>query len=171
MRHCVVTAAHCLRAYTVVKGTGTGVRGRVEESSLQRRPLRSPLCTNTWPTCPIFALGQRLGSPLPHLRRDWAAPATSAPGLGCPLPHLRQDLVAPCHICAGTWLPPGTSAPGLGCPLHYLRRDWAAPCHICAGTGLPPGTSALGLGSPLRMCRSASLGLIGRRNVATQMQK
>jgi hypothetical protein len=32
----------------------------------------------------------RLGSPLPHLHRDWAHPATSVPGLGSPLPaHIR----------------------------------------------------------------------------------
>jgi hypothetical protein len=43
-----------------------------------------------------------LGPPLPHLRRDWAHPATSAPGLG---------LIA------------ATSAPGLGSLLPHLRRD------------------------------------------------
>ncbi len=43
----------------------------------------------------------------PHLHRDWAHPATSAPGLGSPLPHLHRDRGSP----------PPTSAPGLGPPL------------------------------------------------------
>jgi hypothetical protein len=72
------------------------------------------------------------------------APATSAPGLGSPLPHLRRDWAHPSHIRAGTGLTPPTSAPGLGPSLPHLRRDWAHPCphlrrdwarpaHICAG--------------------------------------
>ena len=40
--------------------------------------------------------------------------ATSAPGLGSPRPHLRRDWAHPCHICTGTGLTPATSAPGLG---------------------------------------------------------
>ena len=92
-----------------------------------------------------------LGSPLPHLHRDWAhpghictgtglTPATSAPGLGSPRPHLHRDWARPCHICTGTGLTPATSAPGLGPPLPHLHRDWAHPCHICAGglTLTPP---------------------------------
>jgi hypothetical protein len=50
----------------------------------------------------------------------------SAPGLGSPLPHLHRDWARPCHICAGTGLAPATSAPGLGSPLPHLRRDRAA---------------------------------------------
>ena len=46
-----------------------------------------------------------------HLHRDWACPATSAPGLRLP-----------CHICTGTALTPATSAPGLGL---------ARPCLPC----------------------------------------
>jgi hypothetical protein len=41
-------------------------------------------------------------------------PATSAPGLGSPRPHLRRDWAHPSHICAGTGLTPATSAPGPG---------------------------------------------------------
>ena len=37
------------------------------------------------------AMSRGLGSPL----------ATSAPGLGTPLPHLLRDWAHPCHICAG----------------------------------------------------------------------
>ena len=29
-------------------------------------------------------------------------PPTSAPGLGSPLPHLRRDWAHPCNICTGT---------------------------------------------------------------------
>jgi hypothetical protein len=65
---------------------------------------------------------------------------------GSPLPHLRRDWAHPRHICAGTGLSPATSAPGLGSPPPHLRRDWALPCHICAGTGLTPATSAPGPG-------------------------
>jgi hypothetical protein len=74
----------------------------------------------------------------PHLRRDWAHPPTSAPGLGSPLPRLCRDWAHPCHVCAGTGLTPATSAQGLG-----------SPAHVCTGTGLTPATSAPGLGSPL----------------------
>ena len=74
----------------------------------------------------------------PHLRRDWAHPPTSAPGLGSPLPRLCRDWAHPCHVCSGTGLTPATSAQGLD-----------SPAHICTGTGLTPATSAQGLGSPL----------------------
>jgi hypothetical protein len=33
-------------------------------------------------------------------------PATSAPGLGSPLPHLHREWARPCHICTGTGLAP-----------------------------------------------------------------
>jgi hypothetical protein len=50
---------------------------------------------------------RELGSPLPHLHRDWAHPCSiSSPGLGPPLPHLRRDWARPCHICTGTGLGP-----------------------------------------------------------------
>jgi hypothetical protein len=42
------------------------------------------------------------------------AVAASAPGLGSPAPHLRRDWAHPRHICAGTGLTRATSAPGLG---------------------------------------------------------
>ena len=35
------------------------------------------------------------------------------PGLGSPLPHLRWDWAHPCHICTGTGHTVATSAPGL----------------------------------------------------------
>ena len=41
------------------------------------------------------------------------APAASAPGLGSPPPHLHRDWARPRHICAGTGLTTPTSAPGL----------------------------------------------------------
>jgi hypothetical protein len=88
------------------------------------------------PGLPASAPG--LGSPLPHLHRDWARPlATSAPGLGSPRPHLHRDWARPCHICTGTGLAPATSAPGLGSPLPHLRRDWAHRYHIWHGVDVP----------------------------------
>ncbi len=74
--------------------------------------------------------------------------------LGSPLPHLCRDWAHPCHICTGSGLDPATSASGLGSqsglrlgpPLPHLHRnwarppdlyrDWAHPCHVCTGTGL-----------------------------------
>jgi hypothetical protein len=41
-------------------------------------------------------------------------PPTSAPGLGSPRPHLRRDWAHPAHICARTGLTPPTSAPSRG---------------------------------------------------------
>ena len=60
----------------------------------------------------------KLGSPHPHLRRDWAHP----------MPHLRRDRTRRCHICSRT-------GP------HLLRdRTTSAPGpgHIRAGTGPHP---------------------------------
>jgi hypothetical protein len=85
---------------------------------------------------------RRLGSPLAPMY----TPVTSAPGLGSPLSHLRRDWAHPCHICTGTGLAPATSALGLGSPLPHLHWDWAHPRHICARTGLTPATSAPGPG-------------------------
>ena len=61
--------------------------------------------------------------------------ATYALGLGSPVPHLHRDWARLCHIGAGTGLTPATSAPELGSPLPHPRRDWARPRHIRAGTG------------------------------------
>ena len=55
-------------------------------------------------------------------------------GLGSPLPHLHRDWAHPCHICTGAGLTPAASAPGLGSPWPHLHRDWAHPGHICTGT-------------------------------------
>jgi hypothetical protein len=65
-------------------------------------------------------------------------PATSAPGLGSPPPHLRRDWAHPCHICAG--LTPATSAPGLG-PTRATSVSLGMgpiPRYICTGTGAHP---------------------------------
>ena len=56
-----------------------------------------------------------LGSPRPHLHRDWAAHICAGTGL------------TPAHICTGTGLAPPTSAPGLGSPRRHRHRDWAHP--------------------------------------------
>jgi len=53
----------------------------------------SHICTATkLLPCPNLSLG--LSAPLPNLHRDWAQPATSAPGLGSPRPHLHRDPAA-----------------------------------------------------------------------------
>ncbi len=49
-------------------------------------------------------------------------PATSPRGLGSPLPHLHRDWAHPCHICTRTGLTPASFAPGLGSPLPHLHR-------------------------------------------------
>ena len=70
------------------------------------------ICTaarSTLPLCPITSCAGAglapatsapgLGSPPPHLRRDWAhPPATSAPGQRSPLRHLLRDSAHRCHI-------------------------------------------------------------------------
>jgi hypothetical protein len=84
---------------------------------------------------PPFAANRayRVTHPRPHLHlhRDGLLSATSAPGLGSPRPHLRRDWAHPALICTctGTGSCP-KSAPGLG----------RIPAHICAGTGLAPPT-------------------------------
>jgi hypothetical protein len=83
----------------------------------------------------------KLGSPLPHLRRDWAR----APGLGPPLcPHLRRDWARPsaAHICAGA--------------------DWAHLAHVCTGTARHLPTSGAGFGlTPLSCGPTSAPGLAG----------
>jgi hypothetical protein len=54
-----------------------------------------------------------------------AAAAPSAPGLGSPLPHLHRDWAHRCHICTGTELTPATSAPGLRLTPATSAPDWA----------------------------------------------
>ena len=74
------------------------------------------ICPGTGRTTATSALG--LGSPCPHLHRDWAH--------RCP----HRDWAHPAHVCAGTGLTPPTSAPGLGSPCGtkpmcaaVLRKD------------------------------------------------
>jgi hypothetical protein len=52
-----------------------------------------------------------------NCREATASPPTSAPGLGSPLPHLRRDWAHPCRICAGTGLTPAAPAPGPSVPV------------------------------------------------------
>ncbi len=50
--------------------------------------------------------------------------STSAPGLGSPRPHLHRNWAHPSHICTGTGLALPTSAPGLGSPaIHAADRS------------------------------------------------
>ena len=67
------------------------------------------------------------------------AAATSAPGLGSPLPHLRRDWARRCYICAGTGLAAATSAPGLGSPWRPSRAPRsAAPRPTCSSRSRSP---------------------------------
>jgi hypothetical protein len=73
-----------------------------------------------------------------------SSPAASAARLGSPRPHLHRDWAHPAHICTGTGLTPPTSERGLGSPPPHLHWDWAHPGHICTGIGLTPATPAPG---------------------------
>ncbi len=76
-----------------------------------------------------------MGSPRPHLRRDWAHS----------LSHLRQGLARPCHICTRTGLAPATSAPGPGLTpatsatrlgaRRAVRRFGSGHSTLCCRTG------------------------------------
>ncbi len=114
-----------------------------------------------------YTLRGQVGSPTAHIcTATGLAPATSAPRVGSPLPHLHRDWGRPSHICTGTGVAPPTSAPGPGLPLPHLHQEWAHPFHICTGTGaaLPhlhcdwahpcsPATSATGLQAHLSLSK------------------
>ena len=112
------------------RGFDCVTRGRVGRCALRasERVHRFVLQTDS-----LLALAERgrgatfkVGSPA----------AASAPALGSPLPHLHRDWAHPCHVCTGTglttaaferWTAPNapTSAPGLG------RSMWATtPCMV-----------------------------------------
>ncbi len=61
--------------------------------------------------------------PLPHLHGPEYTAAASAPGLGSPLPHLHRDWARPRRICTGIGLAPATSGAHR---CHILHRDRAA---------------------------------------------
>jgi hypothetical protein len=115
-----------------------------------------------------------------HLKVGPKCPAaTSAPGLGSPLPHLPRDWTHPSNICTGTGLAAATSAPGLGSPLPHRHRDWAHPCHICSrnrptpshicsGTGPTPSHTCSGTGpTPSHTLESAHSALVRESRQAT----
>jgi hypothetical protein len=54
-----------------------------------------------------------LGSPLPHLHRDWARRSHICTRTGLAAPTSAPGRAHPSHICTGTGLTPPTSAPGL----------------------------------------------------------
>ena len=156
----------CRAAY--LWATSRGCRARCHRAG--HADVRVPRSTRTKP-------------PRPSGSDAALATATSAPGLGSPLPHLHRNWAHPCHICTGTRLAAATSALGLGSPLPHLHRDWGSahphlhqdrtvsrarpshictgtgptlpPCHICTGTGptLPPCHICAGTGLPRRACR------------------
>ncbi len=92
------------------------------------------------------------GSPLPHLRRDWAHPRHICAGTGLARPHLHWEPAQLCAACApGLGSRPATSAPGLGSP----------PATSALGLGPPRPTSALGAGPALRrMCAGTGLAVV-----------
>jgi hypothetical protein len=86
---------------------GTHTRKTSLRPRTRPAPLPSPRAA-TGHTLPTSAPG--LGSPHPHLHRDWAHPAHICAGTGLtpPFPP-RRDWAHPSHICAGTGLAPSTS--------------------------------------------------------------
>ncbi len=62
---------------------------------------------------------------VPAKRCDWPAPPTSAPGLGSPLPHLHRDWAHPFPHGHRDWARPRPQR--LHSPLPHLHRDWAHP--------------------------------------------
>jgi hypothetical protein len=83
----------------------------------------------------VQALSRRLQGPGGATRHictgTGLTPATSAPGLGSPLPHLHRDWARPCHICTRTGLTPATSAPGPDWrkqPLPFLPEAQSQRC-------------------------------------------
>ena len=89
---------------------------------------------------------------------------TSALGLGSPRPHLRRDWARPSHICTGTGLAAATSAPGLGSLLPHLRQDWAHSCHICTGTRWVIGAVSTDRARPVFVVGTLAVFCAWRRN-------
>jgi len=84
----------------------------------------------------------------PQISRYEVCLPTSVQGMGSPLPHLCREWARPCHMFTGAGPTLSTSALGLrSLPPHL--QEWAHPCHICAASGLTPPTSAPGLGATL----------------------
>ena len=89
-------------------------------------PIRADVGFSARATAPQrlpFALGPSSQCARPSC---WRAPPR---GRGSPLPHLRRDWAHPCHICAGTGLTPATFTLGLGSPVASapstaLRFAW-----------------------------------------------
>jgi hypothetical protein len=86
------------------------------------RPTRCHICTGTGPTrCHICA---GTGPARGHLCTGTGlAAATSAPGLGSPPPHLHRDWAHRRHICTGTGLARCHICTGTGLTLPHLHRD------------------------------------------------
>jgi hypothetical protein len=81
---------------------------------------------------PRAAVGTRILLEPPRTRaarQDEQTPAASAPGLGSPLLHLRRDWAHCCHICTGLCTPAASCliCTGTGLP----------PCRICTWTAQP----------------------------------
>jgi hypothetical protein len=90
------------------------------------------------------------------------APATSAPGLGSPLPHLHRDWARPCNICTGTGLAIGPRAYHGGRCLDDLRACPAAEVDAIAAQMKVPHAKQL-----RRLCADAKPGLGPMRSPAS----
>ena len=125
--------------------------------------VRPPVGLPLWHTMPHRTCHPSCAHRCPHLRQDWARPATSAPGLGSPPPHLHRDSAYPARCCVVTTRPahsggrgrPAAPAQRAQKPVspfscnsasksdgaeesercHSLHQDWARPRHICCRRG------------------------------------
>ena len=102
--------AHAMLSIPSTKGfvLGSGFEGtKMRGSGMQYNQL----------TAATSAPG--LGSPRPHLHRDWAHRGHICTGTGSPQPHLRRDWAHRCHICAGTCA--STQTTDNPAPIHPRR--------------------------------------------------
>ena len=80
----------CTQACTRTQ-TRTQTRTRTTSSHSPGGSLRYASAAHTAQHIYQQSLPQRATSPVPHLHRDWAHPATCAPRPGSPPPHLHRD--------------------------------------------------------------------------------
>jgi hypothetical protein len=100
----VCLTLNCAQVHRVCESRPTTPRGRATQAAAGRLGAH-PTAQSHLQLAARYAPATSaagLGSPLPHLRRDWARPCHICAGTGPTLPHLHRDWAHPCHICAGT---------------------------------------------------------------------
>jgi hypothetical protein len=104
-------------------------REKRNEARRKEQEAASPshICTMNLRIPATFAPGQ-------------AHPCQNAMGLGSPLPHLHRDWAHTLHICTETGSRVTCTATGLTPP--HLQQDWGSPRHICNRTGLSQSAAA-----------------------------